>query len=113
MLNAKKKAYEELLKAKGYGDDVFTAKMDDINYWRKQHAEACDLVARMHKAAVGEVTGPKRGVVEDVEDVRLRAEAAEKQVDMLYSQINFLTNKIDKAVDMCENLLNIINNNKR
>lgn len=28
------------------------------------------LVAKMHEAAVGEVTGPHRGVVEDVQDLR-------------------------------------------
>jgi len=45
--------------------------------FRGEHQEACHLVAQMHAAAVGEVTGPNRGVVEDVEDLRLRAEKAE------------------------------------
>lgn len=33
---------------------------------------ACQTVALMHAAAVGEVRGPTRGVVEDVEDLRAR-----------------------------------------
>lgn len=41
----------------------------EIERWREAHSEACKLVVQMHAAAVGEVTGPKRGVVEDVEDV--------------------------------------------
>jgi len=42
--------------------------------FKEEHQAACHLVAQMHAAAVGEVAGPNRGVVEDVEDLRLRAE---------------------------------------
>ena len=45
--------------------------------FKEEHQAACHLVAQMHAAAVGEVAGPNRGVVEDVEDLRLRAEQAE------------------------------------
>lgn len=38
---------------------------------------ACRMVAEMHAAAVGEITGPQRRVVEDVADVRERAIRAE------------------------------------
>ena len=38
--------------------------------YKGSYENACNLVARMHAAAVGEVTGPRRGVVEDVEDLR-------------------------------------------
>jgi len=46
---------------------------------KEDHGGVCALLARMHAVAVGEVTGPKRGVVEDVEDVinGLRARVAE------------------------------------
>jgi hypothetical protein len=46
---------------------------------KESHAEACAQLARIHAFAVGEVAGPKRGVVEDVEDVinGLRARLAE------------------------------------
>ncbi|MBS2962608.1 hypothetical protein KGA66_06085 [Actinocrinis puniceicyclus] len=39
---------------------------------REAHQGACDTIAQMHKAAVGEVRGPKLGVVEDVTDLRSR-----------------------------------------
>ncbi len=37
---------------------------------RADYDKACETIASMHAAAVGEVTGPKLGVVEDVEAVR-------------------------------------------
>ncbi|MBE4783942.1 hypothetical protein [Streptomyces caniscabiei] len=37
---------------------------------KRDYLSACATIAAMHKAAVGEVRGPARGVVEDVEDVR-------------------------------------------
>jgi NTP pyrophosphatase (non-canonical NTP hydrolase) len=42
-------------------------KLDEAN---AQLDSVDKMVARMHAAAVGEVTGPKRGVVEDIEDMR-------------------------------------------
>jgi hypothetical protein len=47
--------------------------------WKDAYDAVCAQLARIHAAAVGEVTGPKRGVVEDVEDVinGLRARVAE------------------------------------
>jgi len=51
--------------------------------FKGEHQGACHLVARMHAAAVGEVTGPNRGVVEDVEDLRLRAEDGKRDYDAL------------------------------
>lgn len=42
---------------------------------------ACAVVAKMHEAAIGEVTGPKLGVVEDVAE--LRQQLAEAQDDVL------------------------------
>jgi len=48
--------------------------------FKEEHQGACHLVAQMHAAAVGEVTGPNRGVIEDVEDLRLRAEKAEREL---------------------------------
>lgn len=52
----------------------------DLAEMRGNYEGACKTVAAMHKAAVGEVRGPNRGVVEDVEDVRLRAEQAEAAI---------------------------------
>jgi hypothetical protein len=53
---------------------------DELAAARADYDGACKLVAKMHAAAVGEVTGPRRGVVEDVEDVHARALFAEKAV---------------------------------
>ena len=44
---------------------------------REAHQGACETIAQMHKAAVGETRGPIRGVVEDVEDLRARCLATE------------------------------------
>lgn len=48
---------------------------------RADYADTAMLVAQMHAAALGEIRGPLRGVVEDVEDVRLRVERAEAALD--------------------------------
>jgi hypothetical protein len=45
--------------------------------------EACGLVARMHEAAMGEVCGPKRGVVEDIADLGAERDALQARVDTL------------------------------
>jgi hypothetical protein len=37
---------------------------------RDDHGKACKLVSDMHYAATGSITGPKRGVVEDIADLR-------------------------------------------
>jgi len=42
----------------------------EVERHKSDEEYACQLVAAMHAAAVGEVKGPKRGVVEDVEDLR-------------------------------------------
>ncbi|MFI8300025.1 hypothetical protein ACIGCZ_29275 [Streptomyces nigra] len=46
----------------------------DLDEMTRNHASACMTIADMHKAAVGEVRGPIRGVVEDVADVRAAVE---------------------------------------
>ncbi len=48
--------------------------------------KASELVAQMHAAALGEVRGPIRGVVEDVEDVRTRAANLETQLQTVQSE---------------------------
>ncbi len=45
------------------------------------YGRACRTIALMHSAAVGKIgDGPKRGAIEDGEDVRLRAERAERDL---------------------------------
>lgn len=43
-----------------------------------ENLKVSQLVAAMHEAALGEVREPIRGVVEDIEDVRQRAQAADR-----------------------------------
>ncbi|WP_405960581.1 hypothetical protein OG235_24615 [Streptomyces sp. NBC_00024] len=64
-------------------------QLEDAERERDEHKEsylkACTTIAAMHEAAVGEVRGPNRGVVEDVEDVRLRAEQAEAAIARVHA----------------------------
>lgn len=55
----------------------------ELEHTKEDYLNACATIANMHCAAVGEVTGPKRGVVEDIEDLRLERDAplASKQMD--------------------------------
>ena len=57
---------------------------------KENYEKACHTVALMHATAVGEVTTPKRGVVEDEEDLRL--ENARLKVELQYS--NWLLDRI-------------------
>lgn len=71
-------------------DTITSDQLDALYAERDEHKQdylkACATIAAMHKAAVGEVRGPDRGVVEDVEDVRLRAERAEAERDGAYRE---------------------------
>lgn len=50
-------------------------------FWKREYEEACATIAKMHGAAVGKYgDGPKRGVVEDVEDLRAERDALAAQV---------------------------------
>ena len=53
---------------------------DEVQEHKDNYLTACSTVAKVHAAAVGKVTCPKRGVVEDVEDVRLRVEDLTERV---------------------------------
>lgn len=63
------RAAEELARLR---EELKYAKAEAARF-KEEHQGACHLVAQMHAAAVGclSVLGPNRGVVEDVEDLRL------------------------------------------
>lgn len=42
----------------------------EVERLKEEHGRACETIAAMHAAAVGEVRGSVRGVVEDVADLR-------------------------------------------
>lgn len=72
---------------------------------RRDYEGACHLVAKMHHAATGAVTGPERGVVGDVADVRARmlaaeprAAAAEKERDEARERVAGLSRELLTAL---------------
>jgi hypothetical protein len=66
----------------GAGSDPLAEALFDAERYKQDHLGACRTVAAVHAAATGRTgEGPIRGVVEDVEDVRLRLEQAEQERD--------------------------------
>ncbi|MFB6809437.1 hypothetical protein [Streptomyces sp. NPDC056387] len=63
-----------------------TEALDEAAEHKQNYANACRTIAEMHAAAVGEVTGPARGVVEDVADVRTAMLRAEAERDRAYRE---------------------------
>lgn len=75
-LAAVEKELSAYKKAKQENDDRFMGERDDARAeaerFKKDHEGACQLVAAMHAAAVGEVRGPDVGPVEDVAALRAK-----------------------------------------
>jgi hypothetical protein len=64
---------------------------DEAERHKEDYLKACQTITAMHAAATGRTgEGPVRGVVEDVEDVRLRAERTETERDGAYRERNAL-----------------------
>jgi len=64
-----------------YCDDCFPEyTRTSLTERTADYTDACVSIAKMHAAAVGEVTGPARGVIEDVEDLRSRCLQAEAKI---------------------------------
>lgn len=59
----------------------------DLAGAQANHLGACKTIAEMHAAAVGEVTGAKRGLVEDVADVRAESAHLKARVALLEAQL--------------------------
>jgi hypothetical protein len=53
----------------------------DAEQYKRDHLAACETIAQMHAAAVGQVRGPIRGVVQDVEDMRTLFDQTVKHFD--------------------------------
>jgi chromosome segregation ATPase len=54
--------------------DIEDLRRDAVRF-KADYEQACAQIAAMHEAAVGEVRGPIRGVVEDVQDLRVARDA--------------------------------------
>lgn len=50
------------------------SRVQEVERLKADYEGACKMIADMHSAAMGEVTGPRRGVVEDVADLRAEVE---------------------------------------
>lgn len=61
--------------------------LDQVHHVREAFDSATKQIAEMHAAAVGDVRCPVRGVVEDVEDLRLRALQLERENARLQNQL--------------------------
>lgn len=55
----------------------------EVERLKTENWQTCGLVAQMHRAAMNDVIGPKRGVVEDILDLRLERDALKAQLDAL------------------------------
>lgn len=66
---------------------------------RRDHEGACQLVAKMHHAATGAVSGPARGVVEDVADVRARMLDAEAKAERLAKVLRHCARELQYVLD--------------
>lgn len=53
---------------------------EEIEEQKGNYLRCCQTVAAMHEAAMGEVCGPRRGVVEDVEDLRKERDALRAEI---------------------------------
>jgi hypothetical protein len=54
--------------------EAILSTVDDARELKRAYEGACKTIADMHEAAMGEVCGPARGVVEDVQDLRTAVE---------------------------------------
>ncbi len=65
----------------------------DVARWKADYLDACECVAEMHGAAVGNWgDAPRRGVVEDVEDLRSQRDAALAEVERLKVKVDLVIN---------------------
>lgn len=59
---------------------------EELSEAKDNYNNACQTIAAMHEAALGERTGPIRGVVEDVADVRTQLLEAQATIQALLSE---------------------------
>ena len=67
----------------------------------KAYIGACVTVAQMHAAAMGEVCGPKRGVVEDIADLRTERDEWKRRAELWERRFG----RAFEALKKCHSLL--------
>lgn len=70
--------------------EVVQDPKDRLDEMEKSWGNACKTVAEMHAAAVGEITGPIRGVVENVADLKSRYEFNRVTLERLQAILKWL-----------------------
>lgn len=75
-------------KKRGPGTDF------ELSCLREAYERACQTIAAMHAAAVGEVRAPRRGAVQDVLDAR---EEMREEIDHLASLVATTTHQLGKV----------------
>lgn len=81
---------------------ALAAKDAEIERLRKRCEEAEALVANMHEAAVGEICGPKVGVVEDVANLRIERDRLREEVatkDCVYAEGCLIHDETEARLD--------------
>jgi hypothetical protein len=77
----------------------------EVERLRGNYEGACQTIARMHEAAMGEVCGPNRGVVEDVADLRAEVESWKRNVDITGAELKDALAEVERigaALKMAE-----------
>ena len=70
--------------------DLYDELEKEKDEMRARWESACGTVAAMHAAAVGEVCGPRRGVVEDVADLRAEVSRLQDGCSRMHAEVEQL-----------------------
>lgn len=65
-----------------------------VEHYKNSYLSACGIVARMHEAAVGGIKPPIRGVIEDVEDLRVECEGGYATTEKLSNLLKGCANAL-------------------
>lgn len=65
-------------------DDTIASLTEEMDRLREDYERVCKTVADMHAAAMGEITGPKRGVVEDIYDLKAERDSLKAEYEELF-----------------------------
>lgn len=67
---------DEIIGVIGKAYPELVSFLKDTDELKRLYAEACGVIKEMYRAGTGKRTDPERGVVEDIEDTRLRGNRA-------------------------------------
>ena len=79
--------------------DLYDELEKEKDEMRARWESACGTVAAMHAAAVGEVCGPRRGVVEDVADLRAEVSRLQDGCSRMHAEVERLLDVVGNITD--------------